>query len=1012
MDGLTRFGLRKSSLTIFLMISLLLIGLQTYIQLPKREDPAVVIRAAVVAAQFPGMAPERVEDLIAEPLERAAREIAEVEDIKTRITTGEALLTLDLFASTSAQELPEVFQNIRNKMSEAAGQLPEGTQGPFVNTDYGDVAIATVAVTGDGYSYAELWDSAEALQAGIYQLDGISKVTIQGRQEERIWLEVDSRRLASVGAQIEQVLNDLRAQNVILPAGQIDANGTTILLEANGDLETVDEVRAVLTKAGDLAGFVRLEDLMTVRRGYVDPPVDPIYFDGEPALMLSVEMAEGTDIQRIGASLRDRIADLEGTQPIGIQYRLSTFQETNVTQAVNGALSNVGQTFGVVVLVIMLFLGLRPALVIASIVPFTVAFALISMSRFGVDLEQVSIAAVIVSLGLLVDNGLVVVEDIQERISGGTDPAEAAQQSGGQFFIPLGVASLTTVAAFLPMLILEGSEGEYALSLGGVVAMMLLGSWLVAHYMLPFIASRFLKPSRKAKKTDDSRLLRWYESVVRVSLRRSLLCIIGCYALVVVAAGAFGSLKAEMFPLSERKEFLVYFDMPKGTSISETRDQALAFGEWLRDPEVNPEVRDTTTYVGTGGPRFYLSLNPADNDPASAFILVNTHSFEGAVAAADRARDYLYENVPEAQARVTRLSMGGAESGVVKIEITGPDADVLLTAASQVQGAFDQVPQLVQNQHDWGNKVPKIVADIAQDKARELGVTSQQISEIMDAYFSGASWSVFRSGSDQIPISVRASETFRDSVEDLGNLTVPSQGRFISLDQVATLVPQLEYSVIRRENEVRQITISGKSGTLSAAEVEAIIAPTLAELDLGPEYIVKVGGESADSAKTYAKLGAGLPVAFVVMLGALIFQFNSFRRTALTLMTIPLIAIGAPLALLVTGLPLSFFAVLGMISLMGIIINNAIVMIDQIDIERETLPYDEAILTGARKRMKPVMLTSLTTVLGLLPLALSGGALFEPMATLMIGGLLLASPLTLIFVPAAYRLLVKADAPA
>ncbi len=1001
-DGLARFGIEKSRFTVLVMVGLLLIGALGYFALPKRENPAITIRTVIVAAQFPGMAPERVEDLIAVPLERAARKIGEVEEIATLVTTGRAQLNVVVADGIPADDLDRVFSDIRTRMEDAAGDLPDGTFGPFVNTNYGDVSIATIAVTGEGFSYAEIEGAAEALQTGLYRMPGITKVSLSGVQDERIWLEIDSRRLAAIGVQLPQLLGDLGDQNVILPAGRIDADGTNIVLEANGNLASLDDVRAVLTRlpTGDI---VRLQDLMIVRRGYVDPPDRPVYFNGEPAVLVSVEMADDRDIQKLGRALRTEIAKLEQAQPVGIVYNISTFQETNVTQSINGALSNVGQTFAVVFVVMLAFLGLRPALVIASIVPFTVTFALLGMSQWGIDLEQISIAAVIISLGLLVDNGLVVVEDIDRRIGEGASPAEAAIAAGGQFFVPLAVASITTVSAFLPMLILEGTTGEFAFSLGAVVALMLGGSWFTAHYILPFLAAALLRP-KVQDKPAESAAARIYGGLIRRALPLGIPIAAGCYLLVAVGIAAFGSLKSEMFPLSERAEFLVYIDLPKGSSIAATRDEALSIDAWLRDREANPEVANTTLFVGHGGPRFYLALSPADTDPASAFFVVNTHGFDGAVAAADRARRYLVEKHPAVRARVTRLSMGGSESGIVEVQITGPDADTLLSAAARVEAGFDQMPGLVLNANDWGNKTLAVGIDVLQGKARELGVTSSDISNVMQAYFSGAEYSVFRDGSDQIPIVVRAEEAFRDSLEDLADLTIPTDSGLVSLDQVARFQPRLDLSQLRRENQVRQITVSAKSASLSAAEVEARIAPVLDGLDLGPGYEVEIGGESADAAEANADLLAGMPYALVVMIAALMFQFNSVRRVAITFLTIPLILVGAPLALLATGQPLSFFAILGLISLMGIIINNAIVLIDQVDIERKALPLDDAIVAAAKKRLSPVLLTSLTTVLGLIPMALFGGALFEPMAALMIGGLLFASPLTLLFVPPLCRL--------
>jgi multidrug efflux pump subunit AcrB len=473
----------------------------------------------------------------------------------------------------------------------------------------------------------------------------------------------------------------------------------------------------------------------------------------------------------------------------------------------------------------------------------------------------------------------------------------------------------------------------------------------------------------------------------------------------MAASTQFGNLKSEMFPLSERAEYMIYLDMPKGTAISRTTEEAMAVDRWLRDPEQNPEVLNTTAFIGDGGPRFYLALDPADTDPASAFILINTADFEGAKAAADRAFRYLNENHPAARFKIKRLSMGGGESGIVEVKITGPDAEKLIGFAKIVEAAAADAPGVIQNENDWGNKQLKIVVEVAQDKARELGLTSEHISDVMNAFFSGTAYSIYREGDEAIPITVRAAEGFRDSLEDLASLTVTVDGRLIAIDQVANFRPKLEYSQTRRENQIRQIMISIKSETLAANQLLAYLQPTLDGLDLPSDYEILIDGEIKDSAQVNGLLAAGMPAAMTVMLLALMFQFNSARRVALTFMTIPLIVIGAPLALLAMGQPMSFFAILGLISLMGIIINNAIVLIDQIDIERRTMSLREAVVAAAGKRVTPIMLTSLTTVFGLLPMALAGGALFEPMATLMIGGLVAASILTLFFVPSAYYLL-------
>lgn len=423
----------------------------------------------------------------------------------------------------------------------------------------------------------------------------------------------------------------------------------------------------------------------------------------------------------------------------------------------------------------------------------------------------------------------------------------------------------------------------------------------------------------------------------------------------------------------------------------------------MTDDRINPDVTDVTLFVASGGPRFYLTLDPAEGDPANAFFVVNTTDHDSAAVAAVRAQSYLLTQRAAARYRVTRLAIGAEEPGRVDVKLRGQDADKLLELAHQVEAAFSAIPGNILAQNDWGNKSLRVTVDIAQDKAREFGVTSSDISDAMDLFFSGVPYSTFREGDDLIPMAVRAQTAFRDSFEDLENLTIPVGSGFIALDQVARFQPHFELSQIRRENQVRQVTVSGKSIDTSAGALQAAMAEALADLPLPKGYSIALGGETEQSAEVNGKLMAGIPIALIVMLAALTYQFNSVRRVSLTFLTIPLIVIGAPIGLLLTSQPLSFFAILGLISLMGIIINNAIVLIDQIDIELRTHDLEAAIVEAAKKRVTPVMLTSLTTILGLTPMALNGGALFEPMATLMIGGLAVASPLTLFLVPTLYR---------
>ncbi len=1012
MTFLTELGLTKARFTMLLMVALVISGALLYADFPKREDPEILIRTAIVDARYPGMTPENVEQLIAERIERKIREIKEVDEISTVLKTGSMRTYVSL--KDEITDLDPVWQELCDKMEEAERDVPDGTFGPFVNTDFGEVAIATIAMTAEGFDYREMEVTAKELQRQLYTVDGISKVEISGVQEERIWLEFDPRRLGSIGGQINTLINDLQTQNVILPAGRLNAEGASILLEATGDFKSVDDIKNMLTQITGSDDFVRVSDVLTVRRGFVSPKEQPAFYEGRPALVLSVQMQPGFDVQDVGEALKQKVEVFEAGTPIGYDFNFITYQPDDVTKAINGALSNVGQTFVVVLLVVLAFLGVRSGLVISSIVPFAVMFALLGMNMLDIALEQVSIAAVIISLGLLVDNGVVMVEDILRRIDEGASRHDAAMESGKQFAIPLLVSSLTTIFAFTPFFMLEGAEGEYAFSLGAVVALTLIGSWISALYFLPLIAATFLrrgakdKPALKAGESDNV-LVRLYGKLLPYAIGKAGLVIIVSYGLIFGTMQLFSHVRSEMFPASDRGEVLIYMDLPKGAHISATETVASWVSGWISDKQANPEVVDHVAYVGFGGPRFVLGLNPGDPDPATAFFIVNTNSNEEAEAFAARAKRYLFENQPEGRFTFKRLTMGASESGLVKVEVSGPDLERLLVMGREVEDMFARVPGISQNQHNWGEKLLKFVIDIDQDKARRLDMSSQDMAQTLSAYFDGYEISDFRDADQTIPIMLRSGERDRNSVGDLLDISLPNQSSsdLTPLEQVAVLKPQLEHSQIRRLDQVRTITITGKSDQYSAERLYAYIKPQLDAMDLSGGYKINIGGEIEDSKEIYTKLAQGLPFSFLLMVLAVMYQFNSLRRTAVIFMTVPLALVGVPIGLAVTGEPMSFFAILGLISLAGIIINNAIVLVDQIDIEIQDKPISDAIRVAGMKRLRPVLLTSITTVLGLVPLYFTGGALWSPLAAVMMFGLAFASVLTLFFVPAAYMMFFR-----
>ncbi|WP_411890281.1 efflux RND transporter permease subunit [Yoonia sp. SDW83-1] len=1015
MTALTRFGIDKSRLSILVMMLAVAIGLSGYLSLPKREDPEIIIRTAIVTAANPGLRLAQIEELIALPLEEAARAIPGVDEVRTQITGGVAVLQADLADSVAEENLTTVFDEIRNNMDAMARSLPDGTRGPVVNTDFGDVAVATVAITGDGFTLPEIEEAAKDLRDRLYAVPDVAAVSLYGTQSQVVTLEVDRARLASLGATLNPVLAALHSQNVRLPAGSVVTGDTRVPLETTGDFRSVADIENLLvdlpTPTGDTQ-LIRLGDLVTVTLGTEEPASRPVFQDGKPAVVVAVEMAEGVDITALGPELERVIDDFVADQPIGIEATVSTFQPDVVSASVNGALVNMAQTIAVVFLVMLVFLGLKTALVVAAIVPLAISFSFALMPTFGVELQQVSIAAIIISLGILVDNGVVMIEDMQSRISKGEDRREAALAAGRQFALPLGIASTVTIAAFLPLFLLEGTEGQYGYSLGTVVMLMLVGSYLSALYLLPRLAVWAIpepKTQSAKRRGPFDYLSAGYGKVVGWIVRAPLVAILAVIVIVVAGASQMGNVRQQLFPLSERAQILAYIDLPRGSDITATEATANTLTDWLTGDE-NPEVTGVTGYIGAGGPRFVLSLDPADVDPASAFLIINTTDFESSDAVLDRARAYVAEALPGASVRLKRLAMGGREPAV-DVEISGPDADRLLNAALEVRAAFGEVPGLIQNRENWGGRQLTGTIRIAQDRVRDYGLTSQDVAEGLGAFFDGRQFSTLRQGDDMIPIVLRGAADDRTNFEAIANAVVEANGQILALDQFADVVPRPEIATLRRVDQQRTITVSAIPESMSAYDLLAIVQPELDRIaeDLGPAYNIHIGGEIEAAGDVRELLSAGLPAAGIVMVLALMIQFNSFRRVGITLAAVPLVIAGVGPTLIATGQPLSFFGILGLLALTGIIANNVIVLIDQIDLERANKSVSDAIVTAARKRLRPILLTSLTTVIGLLPMAIAGGALWEPMATLMIGGLGLAAFLALFWVPALYKISFRSD---
>ncbi len=1025
MASITAFALNNQRITMIFIAIAIALGILQFTVHPRLEDPSIVIREAVVTAALPGLEPGKVEDLITRRLEEEIRTMEEVDEITSDSKTGLSVIHVTLRDEVEADRFVEIWQDLRNRVADARPDLPDGTFGPFVNDEFGETAVATIALWSDGFTLAEMRTVAQDVRDRLYALDGVKKVELFGVQDEQVFLEFSNAKLAEFGIDPTVIVRTLADQNILLPAGRIDAEGRDFVIEASGNFASVEDIREVLLPIPGTERVVSLLDVVSISRGYVDPPERPVFYNGRQAIVLSVSMLDGYNAVAFGERLTARVAELESRLPLGYVLEFATYQPTLVEKAVDGALLNVYQTLAIVLVVVMLFLGLRTGLIVGSFVPMAMLLGLIVMGVLGVDLQRMSIASMIIALGMLVDNAIVVAEDIRSRLEQGAERRQACLEAGRTLAIPLLTSTLTTVFAFLPMVLISGSTGEYVLSLGQVVITLLLGSWFLSMFMTPAMCFWFMKVKPAAAGGDGSesaagadpysgRFYRVYRGFLELVLRARLAVIAVSVAGLVAAGFAFQLVAKEFFPPGDRNQFLAYLDLPAGTNIRTTEAVVREYAAWLADDRANPDVTGNIAYVGAGGPRFFLSLSPIDPDPHVAFVIVDTETAADVPAAVERSRRYFLDTHPDVRGRVKAMWLGGTETGMVQIRLSGPDADELYAKAERLVDAFEAIPGTLDVRQDWENQVIKLLVSVDQSRARRAGVTSREVALSLNAYIDGAQITDYREGDALIPVVIRAVESERSTVGGIRDINVYSAGRDVNvpLSQIADFAGEWELGRIARRNQERTVTIEAKHQYLKAGELFAAIRPALDSLDLSPGHDWEVGGELEDSVEAQQKLFGNMPLALIGIVVLLVWQFNSFRRTAIIMLTVPLSFIGGVVGLLVMNSVFGFMTILGLFSLAGIIINNGIVLIDRIDSEiAEGRPPYDAVVMAALARFRPILMSTLTTILGLLPLILSRDPLFYGMASLIAFGLLIGTVLTLGIVPVLYTLFFRVPIP-
>jgi multidrug efflux pump len=1019
--NITKVAIEKNRITIVSLIIILFAGIKTFNTMPRAEDPGFVIRWALVSTDFPGASPERVEMLVTDKLEKAIQEMPEIDFIYSQSKTGVSLITIGI--KESYTEMRPIWDALRRKVERTKnrGELPQGIIGPRVNDEFGDVFGTILTLTGEGFSYAELKEIADEVRNELLTLEDVAKVEIHGAQEERIFVEYNNTRLAELGISPNQLLSILVSKNIIMSGGELNTDQENIVLEPTGNFESIEDLQRTIINIPGKSDLLYFEDIANIYRAYIDPPQSIVQANGISALAMAINMREGGNIINLGKDVKEKVTYLQSIYPIGIEIEYAAFQPYHVDKKINDFIGNLIQAIGVVLLVMLISLGIRTGLVVATLVPMAMVMSLMIMGFFDIGLDQMSLASLIIALGMLVDNAIVMSESILVQLSEGIKPKEAAIISANELKFPLLTSSLTTAAAFLPIFLAESGVGEYCAPLFKVVTITLLSSWILSLTMIPMLCVRFLKVKKKqAKGTFNSKFYRTYRYYLLAILKRPVLTVIGVIILFLVAMQGFGLLPNIFFPPNDKAIYTAEINLPTGTPINRTVQivdelQNFMKKELVADSTRQDGILNWSTYIGQGPPTFALGFNPEQANPGYACFIINATTGGPILDEIIRKTEvYCREQFPDVRPKVNRLNLGPPPDAPVNIRIFGKELSQIEQISEQVKAKLESIPGTKDIHDDWGTRSKKFMVKINQARARRAGVSNQDIALSLQTALTGIVTTQYREEDDIIPITLRSVAADRHDIGKLETLNVYSQssGTNVPLKQVADLEIVWEASKRLRRDLLKVMSIKcevdqSTTPIAVATEMESWLEQEKRNWNLGYNY--EVGGEMESSDEANQSIGDKLPVAFLIIVLLLIVQFNSIRKPFIILLTIPLGLIGVIIGLLVMRSYFGFMTLLGVISLAGVVINNAIVLLDRIKIEIEVNGYEptRAIIEATQRRLRPILLTTATTIGGLIPLYIGGGPMWEPMAVAIMFGLAFATLLTLGFVPVLYSLFYK-----
>ncbi len=997
--NLSEWALNHRSIVAFLMIVAVAAGLASYHRLGRSEDPTFVIKTMVVQAAWPGATVEDTLKQVTERIERKLQETPKLDFLRSYTSAGRTTIFVNLQGSATATEIPDIWYHVRKSIGDIAHTLPMGVVGPGFNDDFGDTFGIIYGFTADGFTHRGLRDYVEGIRSKLLGIADVSKIEVLGAQDERIFVEFSMKELASLGIDRSAVLAALQAQNVVQPAGVIQTGYEKFSLRVSGAFRSEQDVLDINLVTG--GRMLRLSDIAQVRRGFADPPQTLFRVNGQPAIGLAVAMREGGDILALGESIKRTMAEITTDLPLGITPTLVADQAVTVRNAIAEFMTSLWQAVAIILAVSFVSLGVRPGFVIALAIPLTLAIVFSVMQLTGIDMQRISLGALIIALALLVDDAMTTTDAMLSRLVQGDDKVQAATFAFRTYAFAMLAGTLVTIAGFVPVGFAASSAGEYTFSLFAVVAIALIVSWFVAVMFAPLLGVAILARQRAAV-AEPGRVFRVYRDFLDAAMRAKWLTLLTTLALFGASLLALPLVPRQFFPASDRPELMVDLSLPQNASIYASETVGKRFDAALQG---DADVFRWSTYVGRGAIRFYLPLNvQLPNDFFAQAVIVAKD-----VAARERLRTKLEKilanDFPSVVARVYPLELGPPVGWPVQYRVSGPDLTKVREIALELARVVANNSQTVHTNFDWIEPARQVRIRIDQDEVRLLGLSSQALASVLNTVISGSPVTQVRDDIYLVDVIARATDEQRVSLATLRDLQVPlPSGRTVPLSQFATFGYEQEYPLVWRRDRVPTLTVQAdiRQGTLPETVVSALTPEVEALVGRLPRsYRIAVGGTVEESKNSQASVIAVVPAMLLIMLTVLIFQLKSFQRLFLVLSVAPLGLIGVVGALLLSGKPLGFVAILGILALIGIISKNAVILIGQIESER-ALGKDlrQAAIDASTARFRPIMLTAISTVLGMIPIAPT--VFWGPMAFAIMGGLLVATVLTLVFLPTLY----------